>query len=239
MWSAWRDLLTTLADRPVRMLESIAQLDAEKVSDRQIAMMYGWRQSDGSPDIQKVREERANPGTHFDPKTWVHPQDAREAAEVAARWSERSLRMSASDALSEAPMAPESLDDLIRQDVPSKQIAMMLKIEVAEVKERARQLNIPIDGQFVPSVSPHDRMQDIRDADQDRKRKLHQAAIDAELRAAETDPAAMAERILSLAADGQKPKQIVKILAADFSDLTEAKVAGILAHAAKAESIEV
>jgi len=239
MWSTWRELITTLADRPVRSIESIAQLDIEKVGDRQIALIYGWAQSDGSPDIQKVREERANPGTHFDKSKWVHPQDAADAAEVAARWSQRSLRIAASDAMGEASMAPETLDDLIRQDVSSKQIAMMLNIEVAEVKERARLLNIPIDGQFVPSVSPHDRMQDIRDADQDRKRKLHQAASQAEMRAAETDPATMAERILSLAADGQKPKQIVRTLASDFSDLTEAKVAGILAHAEKAESIEV
>jgi DNA-directed RNA polymerase specialized sigma24 family protein len=236
MWAAWGDVLRSLPERPQRRLEPIAQLDIEKVSDRQIAMIYGWKLSDGSPDVNKVREERAKPGTHYNPEEWVDPQYAREDAETAARWTGRSIRVQSTTA-GEAPMAPETLDDLIHQDVPSKQIARMLNITVDEVRTRARQLNVPLDGQFVPSVSPHDKMQDIRDADNEKRRQL-QAAANAQVRAAETDVSSMPERILSLAADGQNPKQIAKLLADDFPGLNEAKVAGILAHA-KASAVEV
>jgi len=238
VWAAWRDVVSSTAERPVKNIESIEQLDVEKVSDRQIAMIYGWRQSDGSPDIQKVREERKEPGKHFNRETWVHPQDAKDAAEVAARWAERQLRISDRDAMAEAPMAPETLDELIMQDVPSKQIAMILKIDVSEVKARAAALNVPLDGQFVPSVSPHDRMQDIRDADAKRRSELSRTAVASQTRAAETDPAAMPERVLSLAADGMNPKQIAKLLSDDYKGLTESKVAAILAHA-KANPVEV
>jgi hypothetical protein len=238
MWAAWGDVLRSLPERPKKRLEPIEQLFAEKVPERQIAQMYGWKHSDGSPDLQKVREERANPGTHYKPETWVHPQEVKEAEAIAARWSARSMRVQSST-IEEAKMAPESLDDLIRQDVPSAQIAKMLKIDVEEVKTRARQLSISLDGQFVPSVSPHDRMQEIRDADNEKRRKLNaMAAADNQLRAAETDVSSMPERIFTLAADGQNPKQIAKLLSGDFPGLNEAKVAGILAHA-KAESIEV
>lgn len=236
MWAAWGDVLRSLAERPVRRLEPIAQLDIEKVSDRQIAMIYGWRLSDGSPDVNKVREERANPGTHYKADEWVYPQYAKEDAETAAKWAGRSVRVQSATA-GEAPMGPETLDDLIHQDVPSKQIARMLNIDVEAVRTRARQLNVPLDGQFVPSVSPHDKMQDIRDADNEKRRQL-QAAADAQLRSAETDVSSMPERILSLASDGQNPKQIAKLLADDFPGLNEAKVAGILAHA-KASAVEV
>lgn len=239
MWAAWGDVLRSLPERPVRRLESITQLDLEKVSDRQIAMIYGWRLVDGSADVNKVREERAEPGTHYKASEWVDPQYAKDDAEVAAKWAVRSMRVQSVAMQAEAKMSPESLDDLIRQDVPSKQIARMLNIDVDTVRERARQLNIPLDGQFVPSVSPHDKMQDVRDADNEKRRKLHAlAAADAELRAAETDVSSMPERILSLAADGQNPKQIARLLADDFPGLNEAKVAGILAHA-KASAVEV
>lgn len=239
MWAAWGDALRSLPERPVRRLESIGQLDLEKVSDRQIAMIYGWRLVDGSADVNKVREERTEPGKHYKPEEWIDPQYAKDDAEVAAKWAVRSQRVQSVAMQSEAKMAPESLDDLISQDVPSKQIARMLNIDVDVVRERARQLNVPLDGQFVPSVSPHDRMQDIRDADLEKRRKLHAAAAaDAELRAVETDVASMPERILSLAADGQNPKQIAKVLSGDYPGINEAKVAGILAHA-KASAIEV
>jgi hypothetical protein len=239
MWAAWGDVMRSLPERPAKRLETIAQLDLEKVSDRQIALMYGWKQADGSPDVNKVREERAAPGTHYNAAEWVNPQYAKEDAEIAAKWSERAIRITSVESIAEAKMAPETLDDLIRQDVPSKQIAMMLKIDIEEVKARARALNFPLDGQFVPSVSPHDRMQDIRDADVEKRRKLQElAAADSATRAAETDVATMPERILSLAADGQNPKQIAKLLSDDYPGLNEAKVAGILAHA-KASTIEV
>lgn len=238
MWSAWQDVIGSTADRPTRRLEPIKQLDIEKVPERQIALMYGWKHSDGSPDAQKVREERENPGTHYNAAEWVHPQDAKDDAETDAAWSIRSARIDAEIAQSTPAAAPESLDDLILQDVPSKQIARMLGITPEDVKARAGQMGVPLDGQFVPSISPHDRMQDVRDADADRNRQLRKAA-ESELRAAETDVDAMPERILSLAADGQNPKQIAKLLSGDFKGLTEAKVAGIIAHANQADSVVV
>jgi hypothetical protein len=219
MWSAWREVVGATADKPVRRLEPIKQLLLEKVSERQIALMYGWRQSDGSPDIEKVREEKEKPGTHYDPKTWVHPQDAADAADVAARWKQRQTRSDAEVAAQPQP-APESLDDLIRQDVPSKQIARMLGIDVDAVRTRAAQIGVSLDGQFVPSVSQHDKMQDIRDADTAKRQELAKLA----------SQEAMVDRVLSLA-ESMKPSEIAKNLSGEYPSLTTAKVAAILTAA--------
>lgn len=227
LWNTWGAVIVSLEERPRKRLEPIPQLVIEKVSERQIALMYGWKQADGSPDVIKVREEIAKPGTHFDAEKWVHPEDARFYAEVAEKWAKRSGR-AADDVVASAPLvAPESLDDLIRQDVPSAQIARMKGISADDVRQRAQQLGLVLDGQFVPSVSPHDRMQDIRDEDAKRRAELQRAAKPVGV------TNSLPDRITSLAAEGLSPQQIADQLSSDHPNLTDKKVARVLQAAAK------
>ncbi len=238
LWSAWDEVTSSLAAPTPKRLEPIAQLlKVEKVPERQVALMYGWTHADGSPDVGKVREEFANPGTHFDASTWVHPEQARQAKEIATLWRGRAERIGGRAAAGAGPAsAPESLDDLIRQDVPSKQIASMKQITVDQVRQRAAELGVMLDGQFVPSVSPHDRMQDVRDADAQRRAQLQQMASDDRRPA---DSATLPERILSLAAAGHAPKEIADMLGSDHPNLTYQKVQGILRNASEQEPAAV
>jgi len=56
------------------ILETIEQLDKQKVSDRQICLIYGWVEPDGTtPQFSKLREERAKPGKHTGPDSGFVP----------------------------------------------------------------------------------------------------------------------------------------------------------------------
>lgn len=107
--------------------------EVQRVSPSQIARIYGWKTEDGSEDVQKVFEEMENPGTHFDPKAWVHPAQAVEQKEVDARWAERKpreaehrLSKEATNDEAPAPANPD-LDTLLREGAPMQQIIRLSK----------------------------------------------------------------------------------------------------------------
>lgn len=229
LWAAFREVISSLTEYRPRKAESIETLVAQKVSDRQIAMIYGWKQEDGSPDTTKVLEEKANPGTHYDPETWVHPSEMKAKAELDARWA---LRMDRVDARVVAKHtqreAPETLEELIQQRVPSKQIAKMKRVDVELVRQRAAELGVPLDGQFVRRTSPADKMAELREADADREAELAQKM---QPDADESGEPSLLERILELYVDGKSPQQIADELKADHPKLTYQKVSRMIQEA--------
>jgi len=123
---------------PVK-LESIEELTRQKVPDRQIALIYGFDQDDGSPALAMVREEREEPGMHTGEGTGWLPPVERERQEETRRRAEIAERVRArEEAKLEqlARVAPESLSELVEEGVTAPQIARMLKIDVAEVYAR-------------------------------------------------------------------------------------------------------
>jgi hypothetical protein len=230
LWMAFDAIFEACEVPQRRKPESIKQLGIEKVSDGQIALIYGWKNRDGSPDVQKVREERDNPGTHYDAETWIHPADLRAQNEINELWTKRAPRMVVNESTGGQREAPESLDELIQQRVPSKQIAMMKRIDVEQVRLRASQLGIPLDGQFVPSISPADRMQSMRDEESDREAQV--------MAAMNEQPKTLPERVMALAQSGQSMQQIVDGLKKDYPNLTPAKLEKMLrAQTVEASSI--
>lgn len=230
LWAAFDAIFEACEVPQRRKPESIKQLGIEKVSEGQIALIYGWKHSDGSPDVQKVREERDNPGTHYNAETWIHPADLRAQNEINELWEKRLPRMVANESAGGQREAPETLDELIQQRVPSKQIAMMKRIDIDEVRARASQLGIPLDGQFVPSISPADRMQSMRDEEADQ----HAQAM----AAMNEPPKTLPDRVMAMVEAGQSIQQIVDELKKDYPNLTPAKLEKMLnAQPAKAGSL--
>ena len=119
--------------QPVK-LETIEQLDKQGVSDRQICVMYEWVLTDGSPDFDKLREERKDPGTHTG-EDFVPPQERRrlerQSSQDAAVARARRRREKKLEKMSAE--APESLEQLVAEGVSAEQIAIMRNCTVEQV----------------------------------------------------------------------------------------------------------
>lgn len=158
MWQSWSDLLAGL--QPPQAYSQPLPIDeyrAQGLNDRQIAKAYEWKNADGSPATHMVIEEAAMPGTHYQPDQWVPAHVRRERARIAEAWDRRSNRRMITIAdrqvqPSLAGKAPESIEDLIRQKVSSKQIAKMKGVSQDTVKSLAADLGLPIDGMSVGPV---------------------------------------------------------------------------------------
>lgn len=227
LWSAWAEVQRE-AFKPInrKLPTPIRELvDVQKVPDRQIAIQYGWFRSDGTPDLAKVREEVEQPGKHFNPETWVHPSERRRAAAIAEVWAKRVSRWSSSQVGGSKKEAKETLDELIFQEVPSKQIAMMKGIGVDEVKARAAYLGVPLDG-VVPNVpvSPADRLAVQREEDEKRraaaKRQMEPIPY--------PDQKRLPEKIAAMAVDGMTPAEIVDSLRPHFPSVSPEKVLRVI-----------
>ena len=227
LWSAW-DVVTREASRKqVRKLPTpIRELvEVQKVPDRQIAIQYGWFRADGVPDTARVREELEEPGRHYNPETWVHPSERRQTEKIAEAWAIRVSRHVAKPDGGRGGEAPESLDDLIFERVPSKQIALLKRITVEEVRERAAYLGVPLDGSIpVSSVSPADRLAAIRTEDEEReaaaKRSMEPVPY--------PDHKRLPEKIAAMAVDGMSPAEIVDALRPHYSSVSPEKVLRII-----------
>lgn len=136
--------LTNVAVRPTfKPLETIQQLREQKVSDRQIASIYGFLGENGEPQPHMVQQEIDNPGTHIGPD-WVDPRVRAWEAEQAAINSHADNLVAKHQAAARAaqnPQAPESLLDLWEQGVTAKQAAKILDKFVDEVEAEFRKLD--------------------------------------------------------------------------------------------------
>lgn len=130
--------------------EPIAQKVRENCNVPQIAKTYGWWNEFGLPDTERVQRELENPGSEYDPKTWVHPHETKYWDELRAWYESRRERVRASkgDAISKGKKpAPESLDVLIRQQTNLPQILKMRPETTEEaVCRRAAELGVVLEG---------------------------------------------------------------------------------------------
>jgi len=146
-WKAVEDMATEIRGAkapPVATVESIDDLVAQKVSDRQICVIYGWIDPHtGAPDFAKLREERVQPGRHT--KNWVSPvEKQRQAAEAREKAIADEIAARRSRKIKTATQpSKESTEELLRQGLSASQISTMRKITVSAVMAEADRLNIP------------------------------------------------------------------------------------------------
>lgn len=241
VWAAWdagdrRSVVECLRPRVYPLPEPIAELTAMPgMSDVQICRQYGFVDRHGNPAISTLHEERRTPGTHFNADTWQHPTKKRHDAELAERWAKRPKRAGIPiNRPVPAGPAPESLEELLAQQVPAKQIARMKGISEEEVRAAAEELGLTLDGrQLVPTV-------DAAEAARNREAEALQLAQERmELqRRSRPDIEDMEERILTLSIEeGWKPKQIADALAMEYPALNWQKVNRIVKEAERGQSI--
>jgi hypothetical protein len=133
MWEAFRDVIRKLSASPRKLPGGIRQLQRDGSNAITIAKKYGWYTKDGKPDLQRVSEEDNDPGTHYDPKTFVHPSEAAGVARLQKLWDARCQRLgellhkevSAPARVARTP-DPRPLEELIRSNpgITDKQIAI-------------------------------------------------------------------------------------------------------------------
>jgi hypothetical protein len=226
LWNAWQSIGQV---RPIQFSQPDpikSLIEIQGVSDRQIALQYGF------DDVRMVREEYEHPGTHYNPKTWEPPTHRRRMAKIEAEWAKRSdrRRHANPNKPKEKRIAPESLDQLIEQRVPSRQIAEMKGITVDEVRERADYLGLPLDGNAPTlAASGVDRMADIRRQDD----LAHAQAKQMGQRGPHPDIENVLERVAACASDGMNPGAIAAALKSEYPGLTGPKVAKMLEPVAK------
>ncbi|MCC7334430.1 MAG: hypothetical protein IT422_05020 [Pirellulaceae bacterium] len=125
--------------------EPIAQLIARRVSPNQIAIIYGWKLEDGSPDCQKVFEETESPGTHYDPEKWQHPALRAMQRETDEAWKQRSPRakmfahLDQPEQTGPAENHVPSLDELFAARAPKAQIMRLHHLSDEEVEFHAQE----------------------------------------------------------------------------------------------------
>lgn len=159
-------LEVTIKTNDLPLPAPIEQLQKQGVSPNQIAIIYGWKTDDGAPDAQKVFDEIAKPGTHYKPKSWVHPALRAIKAEVDLRWSTREPRpklfghttRKESEPLT-APPVP-TLDELIELRAPVQQIMRLHDMSEADVLEAANAMGVELTERYVKPGSPAAALQE-------------------------------------------------------------------------------
>lgn len=117
---------------PKPPLETIADFDRQKVSDRQIAVAYGWYLPNGQPDEARVRKQRmedANLIIENPHNAALEERKQRDQAAIEAAIAKQRAKEEAA-----SKPAPESIEELVDQNVGIKQIAEMKKMTVGEVE---------------------------------------------------------------------------------------------------------
>jgi hypothetical protein len=112
--------------------------DNQKVSEQQIALIYGWVDEDGYPETDKVLDEYEKPGKHSG-KGWVHPATTRRLKADAEQWAQRNGArgpvFTSKPVEDAARSKPPSLDEMVRLGCPPKQISNVHGITEAEAME--------------------------------------------------------------------------------------------------------
>jgi hypothetical protein len=149
-WSALESVAAQRAEAdrpPIRHLESIAQLDAQKVGDSQICKIYGFVDAEGRPRVDILAEERAYPGKHTGPKTgWLPPYERRrrQADQQRNEAMERIREARESKIRHLTAVAPETIEELAGQGVSGNQICQMKRMDRDELEAYCRQHGLDV-----------------------------------------------------------------------------------------------
>ena len=243
-WKSWEALVAIYrgVTEPVRRpIESVATLRSQQVPDRQICEIYGWMDARGCPEVWRVEEEMATPGKHT--TGWVDPvtRHRQEAAERQRTLTERVQQLRERKVARMSATPPESLADLIHQQVPVHQIAEMLRISQAEVISLCDAQNLPrppgdvsiqsTRGQYDAELSePAARQFDAQHAEGERVRA-------ADARASMTAPSpidadgnvlTLEQQIIQYHEQGFELADIARDLTTDTEKVTARKVAAVI-----------
>lgn len=147
LWSAIKSLRMdrqqAAAQAVLRRPEPVDELVKQNVPFRQIALIWGWLLKDGSPDLDRVREEIKTPGIHT--SKWVDPRLAKIAADQE-RQQKVIDRLSGREAVKTARATakpPETIGQLIEQGLSADQISRMHHCTIADVFAEADRLGLP------------------------------------------------------------------------------------------------
>lgn len=143
-----RNILTPLQPRQT---ESVRELRRQGVSDNQIALhIYGYAGTGpfinefGQVDHKKLTQEAEQPGSVI-PEDWVHPEERqridRELSEARGIIAKVATRPSSYQPEQVQP-GPESIEDLLRQNVHVDQITRIKLVSLNEVLDEAERLNL-------------------------------------------------------------------------------------------------
>lgn len=222
LWKAWGEVLLLAKRKPVeKMLEGIGYLiQVQKCSPLQVAKIYEWKDEFGQPDARRVLEVIQS-GQEGEPT--VSPHWKRECEKNAALWEARTsrTRQSLKEVVPESDhspvLAPESMETLLEQNVPSRQIARMKNVDQQTVIDYARELGMIVDGQQpTPAMTPEQHLSRVRNAEaeklSDAKSYAAGAKSNAENGTPETHHALnnYREQVRQMALDGCSKQQIVQ-----------------------------
>jgi hypothetical protein len=135
----------TLKAPPPKRLETVAELMAQRVPERQICLMYGWLDDEKRPLWHMIGEEIAEPGKH----TAGHiPPLERGRREQLAAWAalaeqRKQVRSQKLERIVTAPVAQEPISILAESGVSARQIALMHGISVDDVWAECDEAGVP------------------------------------------------------------------------------------------------
>lgn len=144
LWSAWsrvRAAFEPIHNEKPRSLKYL--VEAAGAPRSQICRMYGWVDEHGEPQMEKIDEEMAKPGTHYDEKKWKSPAYVARLAQIDRDFADRqgSRKMLWPDmndpdgeAAKKSTVAPPTVEEMLAAGAPASQIARVhgMAIEKAE-----------------------------------------------------------------------------------------------------------
>lgn len=233
VWKAWDRVQQLAIEEPVPvMLEAISTLAVlQKCSPLQIAKIYEWKDRFGQWDQGRVLQ--AIESNQDYPTTNPHWQRRRD--KIKADWEARQNRERQQKTETPAPskkfpkIAPESMETLLNQGVPSKQIARMKQVDQQTVIDYARELQIEVDGEIpAPMQTPRQALSDLRETENKALSNARKAKAEQKQKAQEKEEKGeintyadlnnYREQVRQMAFDGCTKQQIVSNLKTQFPD---------------------
>jgi hypothetical protein len=188
-----------------------------------IANQYGWT-------VQQVTEEIAMPGTHYDPKTWVHPSRRAMEKRINEQWASRKVPPRVFSHLSDPPapskpepekpksVSVEQLQDYFDQGMSPQQIANITGLPVQDVRDFGVDIGFAGEPQQLAPVTDaavavnHEQEKEIEQETAKAFAVSHPEVTDIDV------------RILACHRDGMKPRRICELINRDRSGVTLKRV---------------
>lgn len=243
VWDAYREVRPACTDTAPERLESVASLlSLRGMTAQHVAIIYDWYDASGNPDIDRVEDERCNPGKHT--SGMRNPAKVKREKEVEARWKKRCEEFGGWDASifdgseqTEKPRqfnpAPESYEELLSlPGMTLQQVADMKGVTVEEVREHAQQIAL-MNSDVARVVNAEMAAEALRvDGDRLSARAAVQAA------AMETYPElTINERIWAMSDDGWNVGRIAAGLRAHGASVTYEQVLKVLADKPEIQNV--
>lgn len=119
LWDAYARVVEAATKRRPPAPPSVDILLKQNANPRTIAIQYGWKRDDGTPDVERVnREIAAKPDDReYDPANWVHPREQKFMDEIKRQWDDRCEKIKEEAAKAPPPRdqrkpCPQSISEL-------------------------------------------------------------------------------------------------------------------------------